>query len=181
MHASTGWKDWASSPVHVSTGCRVRWVLCHCSQPPPRYQLRGYGSAAIAAPGLQRMSCCYCTRGIAAALAPLLPCSQPPPYYQPRGYGGATTVALKCSTRTQQLQPASCSSSGTASALQLSPPHYQSRGHGGAAIAARWRQPTYCSCRSRCHAAPLVLEEGEEEGEGEEGGEGEGIRIRVPI
>ena len=51
VHASTGWKDWASTLGHVSTGWTVRWVLSHCSQPPARYQSRGQGSAAIAAPG----------------------------------------------------------------------------------------------------------------------------------
>ena len=58
VHASTGWKDWASTLVHVRTGQRVQWVLRHYSQPPSRYQSRGYGSAAIAAPRPQRTYRC---------------------------------------------------------------------------------------------------------------------------
>ena len=46
VHASTGWKDWAATPVHISTGWRIRWVSRLRSQPLPRYQSRGYGSAA---------------------------------------------------------------------------------------------------------------------------------------
>ena len=93
-----------------------------------------------------------CSSGSAAALQ-----TPPPPPVPPRGHGGATTAALKLQrTQGQQSQPVSRGSSGTASAPQPSPLHYQSRGHRGAAIAALWRLPTYCSCRSECHAAPVV-------------------------
>ena len=47
------------------------------SQPLPRYQSRGYGGAAIAAPRPQPTFC----RCIAAALAPQLHCSTPSPRY----------------------------------------------------------------------------------------------------
>ena len=94
VHTNTGWKDWASTPVHVSIGWTVRWVLRHCSQPPPRYQSRGCGSAAIAARGPQRMYRCWCNRCIVGALPLLLHCNQPPPPYH-RGAMGL------CKSRTQ--------------------------------------------------------------------------------
>ena len=62
-------------------------MLRHCSQPPPQYQLRGYGSAAIATPGPQRTYRRWCTRRIVAALALLLQCSQPSPRYHRRAMG----------------------------------------------------------------------------------------------
>ena len=67
VHSRTAWAVWAFSLVHVTTGWRVRRVLRLCSQPPPRYQSRGYRSAAIAAPGpLRTLS------AVAAALLPTL-------------------------------------------------------------------------------------------------------------
>ena len=101
MHASTRWKDWASTLVHISTRWRVRWVLRHCSQPRPRYQSRGYGSAAIAAPGPQRTYHRWCTRRIIAALALLLYC-QPSPRYH-RGAMGVQQPHSSCSARTAQF------------------------------------------------------------------------------
>ena len=106
--------------MHVSTGWRVRWVLRHCSQPPPRYQSRGYGSAAIAAPGPQRTYSCWCTRCIVAALALLLHCSQPPPRYL-RLWGCCYSRTQAAAHTRQQLQPVSRSSSGTASATAAKP------------------------------------------------------------
>ena len=100
VHASTGWKDWASTPVLVSTGWRVRWVLLHCSQPPPRYQSRGYGSAAKAAPGPQRTYRRRCTRCIVAALALLPHYSQPPPRYHRGAMGVLQQPHSSCTART---------------------------------------------------------------------------------
>ena len=82
VHGSTGWKEWASTPKHVNTWWRIRLVLHLCCQPTPRYQLRGYGSAAIAAPGPQRTYRCCCPRRT-VALQPIL---TPLP---PRGHVGA--------------------------------------------------------------------------------------------
>ena len=92
---SSGWSDvlhpfacqyWVEQ-LGVSTSLRVRWVLRLCSQPPPRYQSWGHGSASIAAPGPQRMYRRWCTRCSVAALALLLHCSLPSPWYQQGGMG----------------------------------------------------------------------------------------------
>ena len=96
-------------------GCST-WAAAQCSQPPLRYQSRGYGGAALAAlllklPQPQQLSRCGCSScpaqlscssslsANAVALQALQPlcccsmwaaahCSQPPPRYQYRGYGG---------------------------------------------------------------------------------------------
>ena len=99
VQASTGWKDWASTPVHVSTGWRVRWVLRHCCQPPPRYQSRGYESVAIAAPGPQRMYRHWRTPRDVAALALLLHCCRPSPCYH-RGAMGVHQPHSSCNAST---------------------------------------------------------------------------------
>ena len=115
VRATTRSKDLASSPMHATIVSRVQWVLRHCSQPPPHYQSRGYGSAAIAAPGPQRTYRCWCTRRIVQALALLLLCSQPSPRYH-RG-----VMAQAAAHARQQLQPTSRNSIVIASAPTASP------------------------------------------------------------
>ena len=76
-------------------------MCCVPLQPtPPGYQSRGYGSATIAAIGLQRTYCCCCILGIAATLGVQLHCNQPPARYQVRGHGGAALPHSSCSART---------------------------------------------------------------------------------
>ena len=152
VHASTGWKDWTSTPVHISTGWRVRWMLRHCSQPPPRYQSRGYGSAAVAAPGPQRTHRCCCTRCNAAALALLLHCSQPPPRYH-RGAMGLL------------LQPhSSCSAHTVAAAARVciptaaKPAPLPIKGPRGCCTSRTLAAAHAMQRRRRCHAAPVVLQ-----------------------
>ena len=111
MHASTRWKDWASTPVHAGTRWRVRWVFRHRSQPSPRYQLRGDGSAAIATPGLQRTYRRWCTSHIVAVLALLLLCSQPSPATT-KGPWGCNSRTPAAAHARRQLQPLSGSNSG---------------------------------------------------------------------
>ena len=89
VHATRGRKDWASTDVQVSTGWTARWVRCHSNESPPDEQLTGYGSAAAAAPGVQRTYRCCCTQGIAVTAGLRLHCSQLSPCYQASGYGGA--------------------------------------------------------------------------------------------
>ena len=158
VHASTRWKDWASTPVHVSTGWGLRWVLRHCSQPPPRYQSRGYESAAKAATGPQRTYRCWCTRCIVASLALLLHCSQPAPRY----HRGAMGVLL---------QPhSSCSARTAAAAAHVSQQFWHCIRTAAKQAPLPIEGPRGCcrSCtlaaahvlqrRSQCHAAPVVLQ-----------------------
>ena len=157
VHASTGWKDWASTPVHVSTGWRVRWVSRHCSQPPPRYQSRGYGSAAIAAPGPRRTYRSWCSRCIVAALALLLHCSQPPP----RHHRGAMGVLLQphssCSARTAAAVARVSQQFRHCIRTAAKPAPLLIEGPRGCCRSRTLAAAYVLQRRSRCHAAPAVL------------------------
>ena len=94
VDASKGWKNWASTLVHVSTGWRIRWVLRHCNQPPPRCQLRGWP---------HRTYRCWCTQCMGAALAVLVHCRRSPPRYHPGVMGVLLQQHSSCSARTAAI------------------------------------------------------------------------------
>ena len=85
--------------VHVSTGWRVWWAWCLCSQPLPRHLSRDNGGAALAAPRPLHTYRSRCSPRFAAAMTLSQPLrGRPPPHYQSRGYRGAATA-------TPRLQP----------------------------------------------------------------------------
>ena len=178
VHASTGWKDWASTPVHASTGWRVRWVLRHCSQPPPLYQSRGYESAAIAAPGPQCTYRCWCTRCMVAALALLLHCSQPPPRYHRGAMGVLLQPHSSCSARTAATAARVSLQFWCCIRTVAKPATLPIEGPRGAAGAALLRLPTYCSAAAgvvphRWYCSCTAAHPCPNTNRGAEGGEGQ--------